>query len=67
MAQGHRGFDLLLPEEKGGTLYVLMLLSFFPLYCWFRGGGESLKSLYMRSLLFTVSKEDSGVVTGEWE
>ncbi|KAG1941513.1 Kv channel-interacting protein 2-like [Pimephales promelas] len=38
MAQGHTGLDLLLPEEKGGPLYVLMLLSFFPLYCWLRGG-----------------------------
>jgi len=48
MAQGHTGLDLLLPEEKGGPLYVLMLLSFFPLYCWLRGGGERRKSVFVQ-------------------
>ncbi|XP_048062094.1 Kv channel-interacting protein 2 [Megalobrama amblycephala] len=41
MSQAHGFLKQLLPADETGGLYVLMLLSFFPLYCWLRKGESS--------------------------
>lgn len=47
MSPAHGVLKQLMPPDETGGLYVLVLLSFFPLYCWFRKGGECLKCFFI--------------------